>query len=156
MGGRAGEFVGHPCSRCGLRMGARRWAYVYGRSRRGVSPRTGESDHRPLGTDEVELCRPCERSILTANLKELARTRWFELASAAATGVALLLGWRVGGLIEGAWVGIVAAALSALVAWAVRRPKAMRMGVFLSRRPELARQHGLEPREIEAYLDVSP
>lgn len=144
------------CALCRERLAAARWSYVYGRTRRGVRPLTGEVDSRPLGTDVVPLCRRCERKTTRANLGESARRHPFEFGSA----VAAVLGavWGAEKLAPGGarfgWIVVAFLVTWLALVWVLRRPKRRCQGVFLLRRTRLASKHGLSPEELEPYLDL--
>ena len=142
------------CGRCAERLADDSWSYSYGLKRRGMSPRTGKLDDRPLGVDSVALCGPCERHILRASLRSLLGETPAEMASnLVGIGVAIsgayfaeaTFSYGVLLLLAGIWTTIV---------FLLRRPKAMRKGVFLMRRSALARMHGVATSEIELYPDA--
>ena len=138
--------------RCTRRLADHSWSYTYGLERRGVSPRTGKVDSRPLGTDTVSLCRRCEWHLLRASLRgvlgETPAVLAFNLFSmatiflSAAYAAEAIFGY-------GTVVGL--GVLWAVAAFALRRPKAMRRGAFLMRRGELAALHGVPSASLEIY-----
>jgi hypothetical protein len=136
-------------------MAVRDWSYVYGLVRRGMSPRTFELDNRPLGTDKVFLCRPCEWFVLQRRLRQLVPQHPFLFFGALGAIAGLLTGAAgVDRLTELALLVVVVAWVA--FTWGLRRRKSMCNAIFLHlRRKNLAEAHGVKPKEIQPYLDVA-
>lgn len=90
-----------------------------------------------------------------ANLKERIKTEPIGAIAVVAIPVLAVFGLRMGSFWSSAPLVLVAGLAWFTLMWLLRRPKTMRRGLFLSRRTQLAEQHGLKPQEIEAYLDVA-
>ena len=147
------ETFNQPCTQCGLRMAVRNWSYVYGRIRRGINPRTLEDDYRPLGTDKVYLCRSCEWSVLRVRIRQLVPQHPLQVLAAVGALAGLVTGARRLDLITEL---VILGAIVAWVAltWALRRRKPMCKAIFLHlRRAKLSEAHGLNPSELEPYLE---
>lgn len=146
------------CALCREQQAKSIWTYVYGRPRRGMSPRTGEVDYRPLGTDEVAVCRRCEWRAVAGNLRESLARHPVRGGSAALSFVSFVAaaGAFAPALLDGRWVAFAGAAFMLAFVWSTRRPGPMCLGVFLLRRDALAAAHGLSPADLEPYLDVRP
>ena len=143
------------CTRCSERSAERRWSYSYGLLRRGVSPRTGRVESRPLGTERVALCARCERHILRASIGALLGETPSALAFNLFSLGTFLYGVYSAEAVVGYGAVLIAAGLWALAVFVMRRPKAMRRGAFLLRRKELAAFHRVAVGELQLYPDTA-
>lgn len=152
-----------PCTECGQRTAQRDWSYVYGLRSRGARPRSGAPDLRPLGRERVRLCARCEAKLVRSGLRELLRRHPKEVAFAALALVGLFVGvspvapeeHRLG---HPAGVLLAFLPLAAFFGFrlVLRRRRAMVAELFRGRRDALAREHGVAPRELQAYPELGP
>ena len=151
---------GQPCTECGQRMAANEWTFVYGHPSRGMKPKTGEIDRRPLGKHEVFACRPCEWRAVRGNLRDVAMATAIP-SLAAVAGLALFF-FGVApppedarGEITRSVMASAAVAGWATFAWVRNRPRFMRKQFFRVHQRGLATKHGLKPNQVAVYEELA-